>query len=99
MHLDNIVSIIKFYTKKIFKFFLSLFGFCIYRHSSYEYILTRDLPRSQANFQSENIINDLELLTNNHFKEFLFNNSNLLQQGLEVAKTKYFFENRGVVFS
>lgn len=82
-------SIIRFYTKKIIKFVCLLFDFYIYRHSSYEYILTRNLPKSQTNFQSQNVIQGLGLLTNIHFKEFLLNNLNLLSQGLEIAKIEY----------
>lgn len=88
------VSLIKFQTKKFIKLFCLLFRIHIYRHSPYEYILTRDLNKSQIKFQSESTINGLGLLTNNHFKEFLFDNLNLLSKGLEIAKIAYFFSEK-----
>ena len=87
------MPIIKFYIKKFVKFLFSLVGLHCYRHSSFEYILTRSKAKSEKNFQSESTINALGLVTNNDFKVFLFNNLHLLSKGLEVSKINYFFKD------
>jgi FkbM family methyltransferase len=94
LNLGYMVTVIKFYTKKFIKFLIRIFGFQVYRHSPYEYVLTRDLNKSQLKFQLERTVNSLGSLTNDAFKEFLSNNLSLLSRGLEVSKISYFFREK-----